>query len=213
MYIEETTCPFPVYADPTKRLYNTLGMGRTLNLGRNDPEYIRRSLITGMFQSVVQGVKRLAEGDAFRGGDMRQIGGEFIFEANLNHTHGMANTANGNSSDVDVKVTWCHRMRNTRDHAEIKVICRVLGLSRESEINTSEKQKSTFGGEQKLRRPQRVRRWTTSLANAMTVTHGHKHSWNRVSKSIDAGRAGIFGKFSKGNECNCDYNDTLQGHS
>ena len=42
------------------------------------------------------------------GGDFRQVGGEFLFQ-------------NG-------KVTWCHRMRSTRDHAEFPVIRQQLGL-------------------------------------------------------------------------------------
>lgn len=46
-----------------------------------------------------------------RGGDFRQVGGEFLFE-------------NG-------KVTWCHRMRNTRDHAEIPDLRKHLGLDGE----------------------------------------------------------------------------------
>ncbi|KAJ9268715.1 hypothetical protein DTO212C5_5133 [Paecilomyces variotii] len=205
MYKEETSCPFPVYADPTKRLYRALGMGRTLNLGRNDPEYIHRSLLTGMFQSVVQGVKRLGEGDAFRGGDMRQIGGEFIFEASRDWRFDYGKQE-GAGSDVDVKVTWCHRMRNTRDHAEIRVICRVLGVECDSD---SEKNKS-FNGEPKWRRRQRQpgRRWTVNLAHAMAVANGHRHSWSKLSKSIDAGKTGIFGKSSRGSDCTCDHSSS-----
>ncbi|KAL1862228.1 hypothetical protein Plec18170_001053 [Paecilomyces lecythidis] len=205
MYKEETSCPFPVYADPTKRLYRALGMGRTLNLGRNDPEYIRRSLLTGMFQSVVQGVKRLGEGDAFRGGDMRQIGGEFIFEASRDWRFDYGDEDARAGSDVDLKVTWCHRMRNTRDHAEIRVIRRVLGLDRESDNEGGEKHKSILHEEPKWRRRRPGRRWTTNLAHAMAVANGHRHSWSRLNKSVDAGRTGIFGgKSSKGNDCPCD---------
>ncbi len=42
------------------------------------------------------------------GGAPRQVGGEFMFEGG--------------------KVTWCKRMRNTRDHAEIPEIKQHLGL-------------------------------------------------------------------------------------
>lgn len=42
------------------------------------------------------------------GGDFRQVGGEFVFE-------------NG-------RVAWCHRMKNTRDHAEIPEVRKQLGL-------------------------------------------------------------------------------------
>ena len=47
---------------------------------------------------------------AFQGGDYRQVGGEFVFE--------------------NEEVTWCHRMRNTRDHAELEEVRQVLGLPR-----------------------------------------------------------------------------------
>ena len=42
------------------------------------------------------------------GGDFRQVGGEFLFQ-------------NG-------KVTWCHRMKYTRDHAEVPLVRQQLGL-------------------------------------------------------------------------------------
>ena len=42
------------------------------------------------------------------GGDFKQVGGEFLFQ-------------NG-------KVTWCHRMKNTRDHAELPLVRQQLGL-------------------------------------------------------------------------------------
>ena len=42
------------------------------------------------------------------GGDFKQVGGEFLFQ-------------NG-------KVTWCHRMKNTRDHAEVPLVRQQLGL-------------------------------------------------------------------------------------
>lgn len=42
------------------------------------------------------------------GGAPRQVGGEFLFEGG--------------------KVLWCHRMRNTRDHAEIPELKQHLGL-------------------------------------------------------------------------------------
>ena len=43
-----------------------------------------------------------------KGGNFHQVGGEFMFE--------------------NERVTWCHRMKNTRDHAEIPEMRRVLGL-------------------------------------------------------------------------------------
>jgi hypothetical protein len=105
MYIATTSCPFPVYADPSHKLYDYLGMTRTLNLGKK-PNYIHSNLFVTSVQSVVQSLKT---GDkALKGGDFKQVGGEFLFE--------------------DGKVKWVHRMRNTRDHAEIEDLRRVIGL-------------------------------------------------------------------------------------
>jgi len=105
MYVQTTSCPFPVYADPTHKLYDYLGMTRTLNLGKK-PNYIHSNLFVTSVQSIVQSLKT---GDkALKGGDFKQVGGEFLFE-------------NGEAK-------WVHRMRNTRDHAEIEEIRQVLGL-------------------------------------------------------------------------------------
>jgi hypothetical protein len=106
MYVQTTNCPFAVYADPTRKLYEHLGMIRTLNLGKKKPDYMQSSIIGGAVHSIYQIIK--SGGSPWKGGDMKQIGGEFLFE-------------NG-------KPVWCHRMRNTRDHAEIPELRMVLGL-------------------------------------------------------------------------------------
>ncbi|KAL8919287.1 MAG: hypothetical protein Q9208_006852 [Pyrenodesmia sp. 3 TL-2023] len=106
MYTKETQCPFPIYADPSKKLYAQLGMIRTLSLGSRSPEYMQYSLPSAVIRAIYQGLK--AGRDAFRGGDYWQVGGEFLFE--------------------DGQVSWCHRMKNTRDHAEIPETRRQLGL-------------------------------------------------------------------------------------
>ncbi|KAJ8062432.1 hypothetical protein OCU04_008972 [Sclerotinia nivalis] len=145
MYQEATNCPFPIYADPTKKLYDELGMMRTLNLGTR-PEYQRRSTLLGMAQSVVQSLKQIKGGKLFQGGDYQQVGGEFLFEPVRMATPITSPTderpdlhANGgilgngdkigeNEGYEDKMVTWCHRMKNTRDHAEIPEIREVLGF-------------------------------------------------------------------------------------
>lgn len=105
MYIATTSCPFPVYADPSHKLYDYLGMTRTLNMGKK-PNYIHSNLFVTSVQSIVQGLRT---GDkALKGGDFKQVGGEFLFE--------------------DGEVKWVHRMRNTRDHAEIEELRSIIGL-------------------------------------------------------------------------------------
>ncbi|KAL8860313.1 MAG: hypothetical protein Q9178_003284 [Gyalolechia marmorata] len=106
MYARETECPYPIYADPSKKLYAQLGMTRTLNLGPKAPQYMQYSLPSAVIRSIYQSLK--TGRGAFKGGDYWQVGGEFIFD--------------------DGEVTWCHRMKNTRDHAEIPEMRRQLGL-------------------------------------------------------------------------------------
>lgn len=85
MYLRETGCPFPVYADPTRRLYDELGMVRTLALGQR-PAYMRKSLLLSALSSVAQGLRQVPSGKATKAGDHRQIGGEFLFEPLTVHT-------------------------------------------------------------------------------------------------------------------------------
>ncbi|KAF2005648.1 hypothetical protein P154DRAFT_412767, partial [Amniculicola lignicola CBS 123094] len=105
MYAKETGCPFPIYADPTRRLYDLLGMTSTFNPG-NKPEYIHSNMFLTSVQSVMQALKTGTK--ATKGGDFKQVGGEFLFE--------------------DGDCVWVHRMRNTRDHAEVTDIKQRLGL-------------------------------------------------------------------------------------
>ncbi|TVY44518.1 Thioredoxin-like protein [Lachnellula subtilissima] len=140
MYQEATSCPFPIYADPTKKTYEELGMLRTLNLGAH-PEYMRRSLMSAMVTSFVQSLKQIKGGKAFQGGGYHQVGGEFLFEpvnmatpicspdvSNADNERKMLGEGGGLGVGEEKRVTWCHRMRNTRDHAEIPELREVLGL-------------------------------------------------------------------------------------
>ncbi|KAF6844836.1 hypothetical protein CMUS01_00633 [Colletotrichum musicola] len=155
MYLQETNCPFPVYTDPTRRLFENLGMTRTLALGHR-PAYMRKSIVKAAAESVVQGLKQVKSGLATKAGDHRQVGGEFLFEpVELMSPNGtpfaerQIEEALRNSKKEDVskegidgeggdddgyepeekKVTWCHRMRSTRDHAEIPELMEILGLT------------------------------------------------------------------------------------
>lgn len=159
MYATETACPFPIYTDPTRKLYDALGMLQTLSLG-DRPAYQREGLVKSSLASIVQGLKQIKSGLATKAGPARQIGGEFLFEpvdlggspvgtpwAEVERRMGdfglgdaaVAHRASDTSLDgkgeedgedgVEAKtVTWCHRMRTTRDHAEIPELMEVLGL-------------------------------------------------------------------------------------
>lgn len=127
MYQEATGCPFPIYADPTKHLYNELGMTRTLAMGPR-PEYMRKSMLYSMAKSLVQGLKQIKGGLASKAGDIQQVGGEFLFEPVGDMTASPMVTPIHEDGE-EKRITWCHRMRNTRDHAEIPELREVLGFN------------------------------------------------------------------------------------
>lgn len=110
-----TNCPFPMYAEPTRELFKRLGMSPSLNIGTQRPEYMSdistASWAMGQFKTVNDSLKDpdgIRKRDIIRGGNPFQIGGEFLFD--------------------DGAVIWCHRMKNYRNHAEIKVLRRLLEL-------------------------------------------------------------------------------------
>jgi len=127
MYVEATGCPFPVYADPTQRLYKELGMTRTLALGPR-PEYMRKNMLYSMARSIIQGLKQIKGGLVAKAGDLQQVGGEFLFEP-LGDMNTSPMVTPILEDGEEKKVTWCHRMRNTRDHAEIPELREVLGFN------------------------------------------------------------------------------------
>lgn len=97
-----------------------------------------------VFQSLASGRK------AFKGGDYWQVGGEFIFEKG--------------------EAKWCHRMSNTRDHAEVPQIRKELGLDGEG-------------------MPRRNKRWSmleglegTSLGGSLSSDRSR--SWSRKRNSM-----------------------------
>ncbi|KAF5584175.1 fmHP [Fusarium subglutinans] len=127
MYVNETGCRFPVYTDPTRSLFDALGMSKTLQLG-----------------SIVQGVKQIPTGNVLKMGDQRQVGGEFLFEPRdiltpvstprdemakpISAFEEAEERGPDRDGNEEKRVTWCHRMKTTRDHAEIPELIEVLGL-------------------------------------------------------------------------------------
>ncbi|KAF7549593.1 hypothetical protein G7046_g8293 [Stylonectria norvegica] len=156
MYVSETNCPFPVYTDPTRSLFDALGMTMTLSMGAK-PAYMRKSMARSIVESVFQGLKQVPSGRALKSGDQRQVGGEFLFEPfdlatpvttpQEEQRQPMGafeerddGTRNGHGDgDEPKRVTWCHRMKTTRDHAEIPELMEVLGLDGDGEPISDQK--------------------------------------------------------------------------
>ena len=151
MYVQTTKCPFPVYTDPKGSLFEELGMVKTLALG-SKPAYIKKNMAKSIIDSIGQALRSAPSGMALKSGDQRQVGGEFLFEpldvvtpitTPYEDRHTMAGSLehpiqdHGGHEDhgpIEAKrVTWCHRMKTTRDHAEIPEMMEILGLDGQGE--------------------------------------------------------------------------------
>ena len=151
-------------------------MTRTLSLGNKDPDYIQHTLMSGAMKSIVQGLKRIGSGDAMQGGDLRQVGGEFLFEVTGSGV-ALQNAKTGHADLKKVSVTWCHRMKNTRDHAEIPDLKKALGLDAAQETTA--------------RRPSHQASWRNSGIARSLSNRRQSMSWSRSRRrSRSAGRKG-----------------------
>lgn len=110
-----------LFADPSTEIYRILGMQRTLSLGDRSPKYIRRSLTGNMMRSVLQGIKRISQGDILAAGSWDVNGGEFLFRPNAQPST--------KPQSCSWTLEWCHRMLNSRDHTEVDDLLAVLGMA------------------------------------------------------------------------------------
>ena len=74
-YIKDTESKYPVYADPTQNLHKTFGLMRTLAMGKK-PDYMSFGLWGGVKKGIAHYIK--AGTSALRGGDIKQVGGEYL---------------------------------------------------------------------------------------------------------------------------------------
>ncbi|UPK92508.1 hypothetical protein LCI18_003443 [Fusarium solani-melongenae] len=110
MYIENTGCKHPVYVEPTGKLFEGLGMIKTWVAGPTTDD-APDSDISSFFQAASKLVRGLLAGyPATKVGKPNQQGGEFLFEG----------------SEEARMVTWCHRMRVSRDHTPAEKMLKVV---------------------------------------------------------------------------------------
>ncbi|CAD6963663.1 unnamed protein product [Tilletia controversa] len=104
--MSEARASIEIYADPKKQLFSALGVTRkSLDMGGKTPSYQKGSVLA----MVLHGVREsLGSGMlAFKGGDIAQLGADFIFNA-------------------QGEVTFAHRMVNSRDHTEVPDLVRAI---------------------------------------------------------------------------------------
>ena len=136
-------------------------------MGHKDPQYIQHTLVAGMVKSIAQGLKRIGSGDILQAGDIKQVGGEFLFEV-MGGDMQLPKSKAGNESLKKVDVTWCHRMKNTRDHAELPHLKKALGLNE-------------TGGEDETRRTSEPSWRNSGLARSLS-NRRQSLSWTRTRR-------------------------------
>lgn len=73
-YAADTGSHYPIYSDPSQRLYKALGLTKTLAFGKK-PDYVSSGVLT-VVKTSIQDVLKIGISNAFKGGDVRQVGGE-----------------------------------------------------------------------------------------------------------------------------------------
>ncbi|GAA5887441.1 hypothetical protein JCM5296_007142 [Sporobolomyces johnsonii] len=108
-YKELLGVPWEFYADPGKKSYEALGMTRrTLDMGKEAPEYMKKGVLGNIFGSILGAFKMGGIGRR-NAGDIKQLGGEFVFGPNN-------------------AVLYAHRMENTRGHAPLAELFSAIDL-------------------------------------------------------------------------------------
>ncbi|KAL2857862.1 AhpC/TSA antioxidant enzyme-domain-containing protein [Aspergillus pseudoustus] len=107
-YATQSSTPYTIYADPSRKLYADLGMVTSWVLGEQ-PSYISRSMPTLVAHGFRQILSHLFSGLALKAGPGDQQGGEFLFER------------------ATRRVSWCHRMPGSWGHTEIEELKTILG--------------------------------------------------------------------------------------
>ncbi|QIW95633.1 hypothetical protein AMS68_001151 [Peltaster fructicola] len=100
-------CSFPVYCDPSRKIYARLGMVENLSMGGRKPDYLKVSAFSTTMTSAWNAITA-GPSNSLKAGNFAQNGGELLFESG--------------------ELKWCHRMKNTRDHAEVSELKQVLKI-------------------------------------------------------------------------------------
>ncbi|GIC88700.1 uncharacterized protein Aud_005098 [Aspergillus udagawae] len=105
-YVSETEVTFPIYTDPTGKIYEKLQMKRTKACMTSPPSYAQLSFFCALGQTFKQMFH--SGWQAFRGGPWGQNGGEWVFRGG--------------------KCVFAHRMEHVSDHLTADQLLEVLSL-------------------------------------------------------------------------------------
>jgi hypothetical protein len=105
--MEETSEEFPIYTDPSGRIYQKLQMKRATSGFTEPPPYTDYTFPTALVEGLKQIWKRGWAG--LRGGSVVQQGGEWIFQRG--------------------KLRYAHRMEGAHDHLTAERLLEILNVA------------------------------------------------------------------------------------
>ncbi|CAE6478702.1 unnamed protein product [Rhizoctonia solani] len=153
-------CPYEMYTDPERKVYNALGMTLRTNDGGSEEDkgsYVKHGTFTGTMMVM----KRALKMPLANAGDIKQLGGEFILGPGLN-------------------CSFASRMHTTRSHTPIRDLLQAAGVS----MNPSATKLSILGS------PADSARWTDAQNEDMDnmIRKGLRASCGGDNCPLDAGQ-------------------------
>lgn len=115
-YTEKTGCKFPVYTDPSVKLYDDLGMVRQMP-GSKQATWAKHTFWQYFMAGFPQIWAHRSDGLWTKPGDGRQMGGELLFEVKEGAPAG------------EKRLTWFNRMQQSPDHIAPEDLAKSLGVN------------------------------------------------------------------------------------
>ncbi|KAF2153890.1 hypothetical protein K461DRAFT_292591 [Myriangium duriaei CBS 260.36] len=115
-YIEQTGCPYEIYADPSRSLYRKLGFALTTAPPPEPPRYVKKYSLSFM-SNLMRSFALVGKSGKLSGGPVVQVGGDLIW--------------------IDGELQHLHRMKNAGDHMEVSDLIKLL-RRQERELNRRE---------------------------------------------------------------------------
>lgn len=115
-YLQQTGCPYEIYADPSRSLYNRLGMAANTSPPPEMPQYVKKYSLSFM-ANLARSLVLTSKTGKLSGGPILQVGGELIW--------------------IDGELQHMHKMRNAGDHMEVSELIKLM-RRQERELNKRE---------------------------------------------------------------------------
>ncbi|WVQ94085.1 hypothetical protein IAU59_001163 [Kwoniella sp. CBS 9459] len=139
-------CPFPIYVDGPRRLYQLMGMTKMTNdfgpMFKGRAAYHQRPVPTQLLHGLGNAFFRMPLANP---GTLTQLGGEFILSPGWN-------------------CEFAHRMTNTSDHMEAPDVLRLAGCTHPTKAEVAEVELAESQKEELARLEEEMREWRDGMA-------------------------------------------------